>query len=170
MRADAQRLVETYADLIAKVVYGYLGNLDDAQDICHDVLLKALMRDAPFENLEHEKAWMIRTAINTSKNYLTSAGRRLTDPLDEAEEGSYDPHELDEDLMLPTGMPLAEAIDTLTPSQREAVLLRYWAGYSVNEIARITGTSAGTISMRLARARTTIKSLATGAHHDSHLS
>lgn len=168
MRDDAERLVHTYADLIARVAYGYLGRREDAQDICHDVLLKALTREAPFASVEHEKAWMIRTAINTSKNHLTRAERRLVDTYDDVSEiapSVFDAHE-DFELTLPEGMDLSEAISALPPAQREAILLRYWAGYSVAEIAATTGTSAGAISMRLTRARTALHQILTGADHD----
>ncbi|MBR5950677.1 MAG: sigma-70 family RNA polymerase sigma factor [Actinomycetaceae bacterium] len=167
MRSDAEQIVQTYADLVARVSYGYLGRLEDVQDICHDVLLKALTRTEPFESDEHEKAWMIRAAINTSKKYLTRAERRLADSYDDMSEVApaiVDSH--DDELYLPDDADLSEAIAALPPVQREAILLRYWADYSVAEIANITGASAGAISMRLARARTSLHRILTGAHHD----
>lgn len=42
IEAEANRLVETYADTILRVRYTYLRSTQDAEDICQDVLLKAL--------------------------------------------------------------------------------------------------------------------------------
>lgn len=168
MRNDAEQIVEAYADLVARVSYGYLGRLEDVQDICHDVLLKALTRNEPFESDEHEKAWIIRTTINTSKKYLTRAERRLADSYDDVSEVApavMDSHD-EEELFISADIDLSEAIAALPPVQREAILLRYWADYSVAEIATITGASAGAISMRLARARTSLHRILTGAHHE----
>lgn len=40
VEAEANRLVETYADTILRVSYTYLHSTQDAEDICQDVLLK----------------------------------------------------------------------------------------------------------------------------------
>ena len=168
MRDDAERLVRDYADLVARVSYGYLGRLEDAQDICHDVLLKALVRDEPFASADHEKAWMIRTAINTSKNYLTRAERRLAESHEDMADlapAYLEEHDAPE-LTFPEGFDLSEAIAMLPPAQREAVLLRYWAGYTVGQIAADAGISPGAVSMRLTRAHATLRAVLEGACHD----
>ena len=41
-RAEAERLVETYSDLILRLSYTYLKSTEDAQDICQSVFLKLL--------------------------------------------------------------------------------------------------------------------------------
>ncbi len=43
---EAQRLVETYSDLILRLSYTYLNHTQDAQDICQTVFLK-LWEKAP---------------------------------------------------------------------------------------------------------------------------
>ncbi|WP_245185300.1 sigma factor [Flavonifractor sp. AGMB03687] len=46
-RAEAQRLVDTYSDLILRLSYTYLGSTADAQDICQTVFLKLLQAPRP---------------------------------------------------------------------------------------------------------------------------
>jgi len=46
-RAEAQRLVDTYSDLILRLSYTYLGSTADAQDICQTVFLKLLQVPRP---------------------------------------------------------------------------------------------------------------------------
>ena len=41
-RAEAERLVNTYSDLILRLSYTYLKNTQDAEDICQTVFLKLL--------------------------------------------------------------------------------------------------------------------------------
>ena len=48
---------------------------------------------------------------------------------------------------------LSEALATLSPDQRLAVFLHYYADYSVREVARVCGCPATTIKVRLHRAR-----------------
>ena len=67
-RAEAQRLVDTYSDLLLRLSYTYLGSTVDAQDICQSVFLKLLQAPRTFADREHERAWIIRTAINLCKD------------------------------------------------------------------------------------------------------
>ena len=38
-RADAERLVQTYSDLILRLAYTYLKSTHDAEDICQNIFL-----------------------------------------------------------------------------------------------------------------------------------
>ena len=74
-----------YSDLILRLSYTYLKSTDDAQDICQTVFLKVLQKPQAFSSPEHEKAWIIRTAVNLCKDHLKSGWRRATVALDAAE-------------------------------------------------------------------------------------
>lgn len=54
---------------------------------------------------------------------------------------------------------LARALRRLPPPQREVILLHYYDGCSVDEIARRTGVLAGTVKSRLHRARRALRRL-----------
>ena len=75
-RQEAERLVETYSDLVLRLSYSYLNQTQDAQDICQTVFLKLLERAPDFVSSDHEKAWIIRTTANTCKDLLKSHWRR----------------------------------------------------------------------------------------------
>lgn len=78
IESKANRLVEAYADTILRVSYTYLHSTQDAEDICQDVLLKAINRAERFESTEHERAWIIRVAINAAKDLLRRQSGRAT--------------------------------------------------------------------------------------------
>ena len=80
-RQEAERLVNTYADLILRLSYTYLSHTHDAQDICQTVFLKLIERRPAFASSEHEKAWIIRTTINACKDHLKSHWRKTTVPI-----------------------------------------------------------------------------------------
>ena len=84
-RGEAERLVHAYSDLILRLSYTYLKSTDDAQDICQTVFLKLLQKPQAFSSPEHEKAWIICTAVNLCKDHLKSGWRRATVALDAAE-------------------------------------------------------------------------------------
>ena len=63
-RADAERLVQTYSDLILRLAYTYLKSTHDAEDICQNIFLKLLTGGQTFDSPAHEKAWIIRATAN----------------------------------------------------------------------------------------------------------
>ena len=74
-RADAERLVQTYSDLILRLAYTYLKSTHDAEDICQNIFLKLLTGGQTFDSPAHEKAWIIRATANACKDSLRAAHR-----------------------------------------------------------------------------------------------
>lgn len=65
--------LKTYGNTILRLSYSYLHNLSDAEDILQDTLLSLIQNEPCFSNPEHEKAWLLRVAINLCKNKLKSS-------------------------------------------------------------------------------------------------
>jgi len=143
-REEAERLVQTYSDLILRLSFTYLKNTEDAKDICQTVFLRLLEKPREFQSPEHERAWIIRTSVNVCKDQLKSSWRRTTVDLSaaldarapEAEEGS-----------------LWAAVALLPPKYRTVIYLYYYEGYSANEIAQMLGEKPATVATRLSRGR-----------------
>lgn len=141
---QAGRFVEAYADAILRLCLTYSLTREDAQDICQDIFLELLEDDRQFEDGEHEKAFVLRCAINACKDLLKSAGRRRTVPMDQAE---LVPAPERED------SPLPEAIRALPKHYGAALCLFYYEGYSLDEIAKLCGCTPAAARKRLSRAR-----------------
>ena len=142
----AEYLVEQYSDMILRLGFSWLGDMDDAMDICQEVLLKLRTEQRTFPDQGQERAWVVRLAINQCKNWKKSAWFRHRAPL---EEGLHLAVEAPE----PEDGPLLEQIRCLPPKYRQVIYLRYYEGYEVQEIAQLLGRSPGLISTHLARAR-----------------
>lgn len=71
---QAERFVADYADPILRLCLTYSLSREDAQDICQDIFLKLLEAGRQFNDTEHEKAFILRAAINACKDLLKSAG------------------------------------------------------------------------------------------------
>lgn len=149
-RAEAERLVNTYSDLILRLSYTYLKSTEDAKDICQTVFLKLLEKPRQFDSPEHERAFLIRSTINTCKDVLKSHWHRTTVDLDaagqvpapQAEEGS-----------------LLAAMELLPPKYRTVLYLYYYEGYNAREIAELLGERPATVSTRLSRGRAQLRTL-----------
>lgn len=79
----ASRLLDNYGNHILRLAYTYVHNLSDAEDILQDTLVQYLKTTPVFENAAHEKAWLLRTAANLSKNRIKYNRLRTTDELNE---------------------------------------------------------------------------------------
>ena len=154
--AEAERLVNTYSDLILRLSYTYLKSTQDGEDIYQTVLLKLLTGDEAFDSPEHEKAWVIRTAINACKDELRAFRRRAV-PLEEAPEAAA-PEVPQSDVL--------DAVMELPEKFREAIYLFYYEGYSTREIAALTGRSEAAVSAHLSRGRKKLRDMLGGREYE----
>lgn len=152
---EAERLVNTYSDLILRLSYTYLKSTQDGEDICQTVLLKLLTEDRVFESPEHERAWVVRVAINACKDELRAFRRRAV-PLDAAAEAEAPE---------PPRSEVLDAVMGLPENYREAVYLFYYEGYSIDEIAALTGRSGAAVSAHLSRGRKKLKTMLEGENY-----
>ena len=153
---EAERLVNTYSDLILRLSYTYLKSTQDGEDFCQTVLLKLLTGEEAFKSLEHEKAWVIRTTINACKDELR-AFRRKAVPLDTVMETAAPG---------PPRSEVLEAVMALPEKYREAIYLFYYEGYAVKEIAALTGRSEAAVSAHLSRGRKKLRELLGGKEYE----
>lgn len=153
---EAQRLVDTYSDLILRLSCTWLKSTQDGEDICQTVLLKLLTGDEEFDSPEHEKAWVIRATINACKDELRAFRRRAV-PLEDAPEPAA------------PDIPRSEVLDAvmaLPGKYREAIYLFYYEGYSVKEIGALTGRSEAAVSAHLSRGRKKLRELLGGQEYE----
>lgn len=154
---NPERLVHTYANLILRLSYTYLKSTQDAEDICQDVLMKRLKRAEPFENLEHERAWIIRVTSNACKDLLRRADRKLeVVNLDDIPEPAA-PQEHAPSFGPGRPSRVTAAVMSLPVAYREAIYLHYYEGYAIKEIARVTGKSESAIAQHLSRGRAKLR-------------
>ncbi len=154
---EAQRLVDAYSDLILRLSYTYLKSTQDGEDICQTVLLKLLIGDEVFDGPEHEKAWVIRTTINACKDELRAFRRRAVPLEDVAEAAAPEPPRSD----------VLDAVMELPGKYREAIYLFYYEGYSVKEIAALTGRSEAAVSAHLSRGRKKLRAMLGGREYEA---
>ena len=145
---EARRLVDSYADMILRISTNYLKSTCEAEDVCQTVFLRYMTSAPEFESPEHEKAWVIRTAINVCKNELKSAFFRRTTGIDDIAEltapDDPDPGVLKEIMKLPA-------------NYRISIYLYYYEGYSAAEIADILGKKESAVMAYLSRGRKKLK-------------
>ena len=146
---EANRAVDLYGDTVRRICMIHLKNKADTEDIFQNVFLKYVLRTAPFDSPEHEKAWIIRVTANACKDLLKSFFRSRTVSLDVLIET---PREMPED-----HSDILEAVLALPEKYKDPIYLHYYEGYTAGEIGRILGKNTNTVYTLLTRARQMLK-------------
>lgn len=143
------RVVKQYGDHIFRLAFHYCKNQYDADDIVQTVLLKLFKSRRRFESEAHLRNWLMRVTVNDCKKLLIAPWRCRHEALEDYANRLYAGQPEDGALFL--------AVMELPQKCRVAVCLYYYEGYSVNEIAQITGSNPSTVRTRMQRARTLLK-------------
>ena len=129
---------------------GLCGRPDMADDLVQETMLKAWAAQDRFEPGTSMRAW---TFVILRNIYLTDMRRNRF-------RGEYDELVAERILVEPAGQEaplhlgdLHDALMTLPPERREALLLVGAGGFSYEEAADICGCAVGTIKSRVGRAR-----------------
>ena len=146
---EANRAVDLYGDTVRRICMIHLKNKADTEDIFQNVFLKYVLRTAPFDSPEHEKAWIIRVTANACKDLLRSFFRSRTVSLDTL---IKKPQEMPED-----HSDILEAVLALPEKYKDPIYLHYYEGYTAEEIGQILGKNTNTVYTLLTRARKMLK-------------
>lgn len=144
-------MFERYTNLLYRLCYSILLVREDAEDAVQDVFLKYYRKQPTFADEDHEKAWLIRVAVNHCKDILRRRKLREFIPFSEVEELLAEKEaEADDSGVL-------QALFELTDRYRIVMILHYLEGYPVKEVARLCGISQSAVKMRLSRGREQLK-------------
>ncbi len=137
-------------DTVYRVCWLYMKNIADTEDAVSDTFVRLMQTDMSFEDMEHEKAWLIVMARNICKDVLKSP--------------KYKNEPLNENML--TGEIVTDetlsAVKNLPEKYRTAIYLHYYEGYSCGEIAKMLGTVKSTVVSRMARGRKILKKMIEG--------
>jgi RNA polymerase sigma-70 factor (ECF subfamily) len=132
-----------------------LGSTEMAEDITHDCFLSLIKRPENFNPARGSlKTYLYSAARNLSLKHFRNTARET--PVDEfAEEPSIPDREQPLDRLLDgeLAIKVKEAVSSLPPLQREALVLFEYEGLALSEIAGILDTDVGAVKARLHRAR-----------------
>ncbi len=147
-KETAEQIIRRYADTIYRTAYQHLKNSADAEDIFQEVCIALITKNAPIEDEEHLKRWLIRVTINKCRDFKKSVWQKKTESIDEHTE-----------LIAPEALSVIEELKKIPDRYSDVLYLYYYEEYTIAEIAEILGTSSNTIGTRLRRARKKLKSL-----------
>ena len=155
-------LVARHERMVLRTSLRLLGRMDLAQDAAQEAFLRLHRYLARFDESRELGPWLYRVVVNVCRNEL---GRMAHSPrvlaLDEARDvasATDRTASLDHALDLEEQRRLVRAaLLTLSPKEREAVVLRDLEGLDTAQVARILGSSETTVRSQISKGRLKIK-------------
>lgn len=148
------KLLREHDDRMRAVAFRLVGSEPAMDDVLQSAYLKAHRALPGFRAEADFATWLHRIVVNTAYDHLRRLGRRSEVPLQAVPEpiaaGSMEDR-------LALGTQLQEALATLTPEFRAAVVLVDGEGLSYAEAAEALGIERGTLASRLNRARAQLR-------------
>ena len=157
---DAYRLlVRRYGDVLHGHALRMTGNADEAADLVQRAFVKGFKKLASCREPDRVGAWLFRILANFCKDHVRSPRRSDVSMtiLSGALTSGSDPVSDAESAEIRTR--IWEALDALTPEQKEAFVLKHVEGRTYEEIAAVMDLSVASLKMRVHRAREALKGL-----------
>jgi RNA polymerase sigma-70 factor (ECF subfamily) len=143
-----EKIVEQCKDRLFTYLLQLLGNAEDAEDVAQETFIKAYRHLHSFDGRARFTTWLYAIAKNTAFTWLRR--RKPNQPLEELEEILPAPEERIDSDQIDSVWTIAR---TLKPSLFEVLWLFYGEGFSLKEVAKITGGNGVTVRVNLHRAR-----------------
>jgi len=158
-------LIERYQHMTERIAQRMVGNAYIAQELAQEAVLQAYLSLDRLRNDGRFASWLYGITLNVCRNYLRSQKIDVSS-LEALTGGMYiDPSLLSEGVIDPltiaeereVSQVVLHAVYALSPAEREATLLFYYAQFRLSEIAVILGISVVAVKGRLHKARKQLK-------------
>jgi RNA polymerase sigma-70 factor (ECF subfamily) len=158
---DFERLYRSSRDDVYAYAAGLLRDRAAAEDITAAAFERAYRKRSRFDaSRGSARAWLFGIARNAALDELRHRGRRAelsVDPVDATSVPGADEHGSELRLLL------GDALGELEARERELVALKFFAGLSNGEIARVIGLSTSNVGTRLNRTMDKLREACDGA-------
>ncbi len=157
LSAYYSELYELYATDVLRMCYFYLADRQKAEDVTQDVFVRLMTTNPPLQ-AGKEKAWLLKVAMNRCRDLWRGAWLKrvvLGSPTFELIPAP------DEFSRIGDQQEMMSAINKLPSMFKEVILLYYYQGYGISDIAGMMDLPEGTISSRLSRARKKLEEVLT---------
>lgn len=152
-----EALVRHYQGRVFAVACGYMRNAEEARDVAQDIFVRVYERLGSFHGDQAFLPWLLRLSRNACIDALRrrKSRPRATDDLGDASVQIASEAPTPEETIVGGSESdlLYRAMDRMSDSDREILMLREIQGLKVEEIATLLNVPVGTVKSRCNRAR-----------------
>jgi RNA polymerase sigma-70 factor (ECF subfamily) len=160
---DFKKVIDKYRGKALALAWNYMGNREDAEDVCQDAFLRAYLNLARFDFNKSFKDWFYTILCNRCKDQLRKRRRFQSYVMSKKEETLERVRNVTEESVSSFKIPKS-ILEKLRPKERISLYLWAHDGYTSEEIAGFLKCSPSTARVYLFKARRKIKSLMEGSH------
>jgi len=150
-RGAFDELFRRHAPRLGAVLARGLHRPEDARDLLQQVFLQVHRHRADFQSDRPFRPWLFTIALNLKRQYLRTKGRRPESALDDLTLAGL-VHEGQDHNRLELRQLLDKALSQLPQEAQEVVLLHWFGGLAMSEIAELVGVSESAVKVRAHRA------------------
>ncbi|SDK23572.1 RNA polymerase sigma factor [Natronincola ferrireducens] len=160
-------LIKAYQQRAFNIAYRILGNLEDANDVTQEALLKVYRSIHNFKGNSSFSTWLYSIVNNVCIDFLRKNKKAKVLYIDNQYQEEGYQREIPDEINTPECLfekkevkkMIHDAINQLNHEQRTIIVLRDIQGFSYQEIAEILNVSVGTVKSRINRGRSNLKLL-----------
>ncbi|MGM8216067.1 sigma-70 family RNA polymerase sigma factor [Bacillaceae bacterium W0354] len=154
-----EECMSEYGTEIKRVIFSYVRNHSDTDDITQDVFFTVYKKLNDFKGESSLKTWIYRIAINKSKDYLRSLNVRENKLINKLKNNTNTINNNPEALSIQTetSNELLTEVYQLPLKYREVIILYYFEDLDTQEISDALDVNINTVKARLRRARERLK-------------
>ncbi len=158
MEMTMEEIYQAYRNKVMGYICARVRRRADAEDLCSAVFEKIFLKLDSFEEAKASlNTWVFTVTRNTVIDYF-----RRNRPTEELDENLADDGELDEEMLNTESLEeLAAALRALPDEMRRLIVLRYYDGKPLTQVAEEMGLSYGAVKLRhqaaLARLRRSLE-------------
>jgi RNA polymerase sigma-70 factor (ECF subfamily) len=142
------RIYDRHVKTVYRVCFMYMKNQADTEDMVQNTFLRLMRDKTVFQNEEHEKAWLIRTATNLCKDHFRHWWSKTVGMDHAADAAVEQTFKTDSNL---------EKVLALPSKYKTLIYLYYYEGYSTVEIAKMLNKNQSTVRSWLSKGRKLLK-------------
>ena len=151
-RRRFQALVLPHLDDAVNFAWWLAGNRADAEDIVQEAMLRAYKYFDRFTG-ERARPWLLTIVRNRAYDLKRRGRVRSSEVLEEGTAATREPSPLELAERSELNVRLAAAIETLTDTQREVLMMHDVEGWKHADIAALLGLAESTVRVHLLHAR-----------------
>lgn len=145
-----------YANDLYRFALFFTGNSADAEDCVQEAVLLAFRNIAKLNKPSSFKSWMFKILSNVCKTKLSNPADSLCTV------SIHELHETKEDFGTEDSyfsVELSEALNSLSPDEKQIVLLSVIGRYKSGEIAKMLDMTAGSVRSKLSRSLSKLRDI-----------